>query len=94
MDDRAQGFVLTLRLGGCCDSRVADDVVRDLAHLGAVRGPGPSGELSVHCTVSALSEADAVRYAANRAVAALLERGADVPRVLGVEASDLHALAV
>jgi hypothetical protein len=92
--DRAPAFVLTLRLGGCPDPQVADDVVRDLGHLNAVRGPSVPGEVLVHCTVSAPTEPDAVRYAANRAVTSLVEHGVVAPRVLDVEACALHALAV
>jgi hypothetical protein len=94
MDDEAQGFVLTLHLAECDDHRVADGVLRDLAHLGAVRGPSAAGDLLFHCTVSARSEAEAVRYVAQRTVGALLGCGVEQPKVLSIEACALDYVAV
>jgi hypothetical protein len=92
MDDRlAQGYVLTLHLGtGRLDQDLADQVVRDLAHLSAVRGPSAPDALLIHCTVSAVSEGDAVRYAAQRVITALLGCGIEQPRVLEIEACPLE----
>jgi hypothetical protein len=91
MDDRlAQGYVLTLHLAtGPLRTDVADRVVRDLAHLSAVRGPSGGDDLLIHCTVSATSEGDAVRYAAQRVITALLGCGIEQPKVVGIEACPL-----
>ena len=88
MDDRlAQGYVLTIHLaGGELSPEVAQLVVDDLAHLSAVGNPSPGGTLLLHCTVSAPSEGDAVRYGAQRALTAMLGAGVDGPRVLAVDA--------
>jgi hypothetical protein len=96
MEDRlAQGYVLTLHLGtDQISGEVADEVIRELAHLSAVRGPTAPGELRLHCTVSATSEADAVRYAAQRTITALLGTGIEAPRVLSVEACLVDHVAV
>jgi hypothetical protein len=96
MDDRlAQGYVLTLHLAADqITGDVADHVIRDLSHLSAVRGPTKPGNLLVHCTVSAPSEGDAVRYAAQRTITALLGAGVETPRVLSIEACHVDHVAV
>jgi len=96
MDDRlAQGFVLTLHLASAdVSGDVADRVVHDLAHLSAVRGPALPGNLLIHCTVSATSESDAVRYAAQRTITALLGCGVEQPKVLAIEACALDHVGV
>jgi hypothetical protein len=96
MDDRpAQGYVLTIHLAASrISAETADQVVRDLSHLSAVRGPTLPDNLLVHCTVSAISEGDAIRYGAQRTVAALLGVGAESPRVLSVEACVVEHVAV
>jgi hypothetical protein len=92
MDDRlAQGYVLTLHLGtGRLPHEVADQVVRDLTHLCAVRGPSAPDSLLIHCTVSATSEGDAVRYAAQRVITALLGCGIEQPKLVNIEACPLE----
>lgn len=96
MDDGpAHGYVLTLQFEAArITEDVADRVVRDLAHLSAVRGPAANGQLLVHCTVSAMSEGDAVRYAANRTVGSLLAVGVESPRVVSIEACLVDHVAV
>jgi len=96
MEDRlAQGYVLTLHLGSASlSNEIADRVVHDLAHLSAVRGPARPGSLLVHCTVSATSESDAVRYAAQRTITALLGCGVEQPKVLSIEACAIDYVAV
>ena len=96
MDDRlAQGFVLTLHLASTeLSPDLGDRVVHDLAHLSAVRGPALPGNLLIHCTVSATSEADAVRYAAQRTITALLGAGVEQPKVLSIEACALDYVGV
>jgi hypothetical protein len=96
MDDRlAQGYVLTLHLEAVrITNEVADGIIRDLAHLSAVRGPGLPGHLLMHCTVSATSEGDAVRYAAQRTIGALVAAGVEAPRVVSIEACLVDHVAV
>lgn len=96
MDDRlAQGYVLTLHLGAeHISGEIADQVIRELSHLSAVRGPTVPGKLLLHCTVSATSEGDAVRYAAQRTITALLGVGIETPRILSVEACRVDHAAV
>ena len=96
MDDcLAQGFVLTLHLTSDeLSGDVADRVVHELAHLSAVRGPALPGNVLIHCTVSATSEADAVRYAAQRVITALLSCGVEQPKVLSIEACALDHVPV
>jgi hypothetical protein len=96
MEDRlAHGYVLTLHLAADqLSGEVADHVIRDLSHLSAVRGPTSPGDLLLHCTVSATSEGDAVRYAAQRTITALLGAGVETPRVLSVETCLVDDVAV
>ena len=96
MEDRlAQGFVLTLHLASAdLQGDIGDRVVQDLAHLSAVRGPALPGNLLLHCTVSATSEDDAVRYAAQRTITALLGCGVEQPKVLSIEACAIDYAAV
>ena len=94
-DGPAQGYVLSLHLEAAkLSAEVADQVVRELAHLSAVRGPARPGNVLLHCTVSATSEGDAVRYAAQRTISALLAAGADAPKVLSIEACLVEHVAV
>lgn len=96
MDDRrAQGYVLTLDLAvDRLAPQVIELIVKDLAHLSVAKGPSSDGHLVLHCTVSATSEPDAVRYAAGRALASLRCHGVEQPRVLGVQATLLDLEAV
>jgi hypothetical protein len=96
MDERhAHGYVLTLDLAADrLPPDVIDLIVRDLAHLSAARGPAADGHLVLHCTVSATSEPDAVRYAAGRALASLRAHGADAPHLAAVQATPLDLESV
>jgi hypothetical protein len=96
MEDRlAQGYVLTLHLAADqISGDIGDQVIRELSHLSAVRGPTLPGNLLLHCTVSATSEGDAVRYVAQRTITALMSAGVETPRVLSVEASLVDHVAV
>ena len=86
-DGPAQGYVLSLHLEASrLSAEAIDQVVRELAHLSAVRGPALAGHVLLHCTVSATSEGDAVRYAAQRTISALMGAGAEAPKVLSIEA--------
>lgn len=94
-DGPAQGFVLSLQLEATrLGVDAIDQVVRELAHLSAVRGPARPGQVLLHCTVSATSEGDAVRYAAQRTISALMAAGAEAPKVLSIEACLVDHVAV